>query len=62
MAQQESAWALAQLEALSEGQREIVKQMADRLVRRMLYPVSRNLRQNESGAENRESGASSPES
>jgi glutamyl-tRNA reductase len=44
MAEQESAWALAQLESLSERQREIVRQMADRLVRRVLYPVSRNLR------------------
>jgi glutamyl-tRNA reductase len=44
MAEQESAWALAQLETLSDGQREIVRQMADRLVRRVLYPVSRNLR------------------
>ena len=44
MAEQESAWALAQLESLSDRQREIVRQMADRLVRRVLYPVSRNLR------------------
>jgi glutamyl-tRNA reductase len=44
MAEQESAWALAQLETLSDSQREVVKQMADRLVRRVLYPVSRNLR------------------
>jgi glutamyl-tRNA reductase len=44
MAEQESAWALAQLEALSETQREVVREMADRLVRRVLYPVSRNLR------------------
>jgi glutamyl-tRNA reductase len=44
MAEQESAWALAQLESLSDGQREIVRQMADRLVRRVLYPVSRSLR------------------
>jgi glutamyl-tRNA reductase len=44
MAEQESSWALAQLETLSESQREVVKQMADRLVRRVLYPVSRNLR------------------
>ena len=44
IAEQESAWALAQLESLSDGQREIVRQMADRLVRRVLYPVSRNLR------------------
>jgi glutamyl-tRNA reductase len=44
MAEQESAWALAQLETLSESEREIVRQMADRLVRRVLYPVSRKLR------------------
>jgi glutamyl-tRNA reductase len=55
MAQQESARALAQLETLSESQREIVRQMAQRLVRRVLYPISRNLRQNEPGAEGRES-------
>jgi glutamyl-tRNA reductase len=45
MAEQESAWALAQLESLSEPEREIVRQMAERLVRRVLYPVSRNLRE-----------------
>jgi glutamyl-tRNA reductase len=45
LAEQESSWALAQLETLSESQREVVRQMADRLVRRVLYPVSRNLRQ-----------------
>jgi glutamyl-tRNA reductase len=44
MAEQESAWALAQLDSLSDSQREIVRQMADRLVRRVLYPVSRKLR------------------
>jgi glutamyl-tRNA reductase len=44
MAEQESAWALARLESLSDSDREIVRQMADRLVRRVLYPVSRNLR------------------
>ena len=44
LAEQEAAWALAQLESLSDRQREIVRQMADRLVRRVLYPVSRNLR------------------
>jgi glutamyl-tRNA reductase len=46
LAEQESAWALDQLHSLSESQREIVRQMADRLVRRVLYPVSRNLRAN----------------
>jgi glutamyl-tRNA reductase len=44
MAEQESAWALARLESLSDTDREIVRQMADRLVRRVLYPVSRDLR------------------
>jgi glutamyl-tRNA reductase len=44
LAEQESAWALEQLETLSESQREVVRQMADRLVRRVLYPVSRSLR------------------
>jgi glutamyl-tRNA reductase len=45
MAEQESAWALAQLESLSEAQREIVREMAERLVRRVLYPVSRSIRE-----------------
>jgi glutamyl-tRNA reductase len=49
MAEEESAWALARLSSLSETDREVVRQMADRLVRRVLYPVSRNLRENESG-------------
>jgi glutamyl-tRNA reductase len=44
LAEQESAWALGQLETLSEAQRQVVRQMAERLVRRVLYPVSRNLR------------------
>jgi len=44
MAEQESAWALARLGELSEADREVVRRMADRLVRRVLYPVSRNLR------------------
>ncbi len=44
MAEEEAAWALARLKSLSESDREIVRQMADRLVRRVLYPVSRNLR------------------
>jgi glutamyl-tRNA reductase len=50
MAEQESDWALAQLESLSPAQREVVKKMADRLVRRVLYPLSQN-RRTESGAE-----------
>jgi glutamyl-tRNA reductase len=44
MAEEESSWALARLNSLSDTEREIVRQMADRLVRRVLYPVSRNLR------------------
>ncbi len=44
MAEEESAWALARLSSLSETDRDVVRQMADRLVRRVLYPVSRDLR------------------
>jgi glutamyl-tRNA reductase len=44
MAQQETTWALSQLETLSESQRDVIRQMADRLVRRVLYPVSRSIR------------------
>jgi glutamyl-tRNA reductase len=44
LAEQESAWALARLGSLSETDQEVVRQMADRLVRRVLYPVSRNIR------------------
>jgi glutamyl-tRNA reductase len=59
LAEQESAWALTRLESLSESDREVVREMAERLVRRVLYPVSRDLRQNELGAGSRESGADS---
>lgn len=45
VAQQEAAWALAQLEDLTDRERVIVKEMADRLVRRVLYPVSRSIRE-----------------
>ena len=44
MAEQESEWALAQLEALSPAEREVVRKMADRLVKRVLFPLSQNLR------------------
>ena len=57
LAEQESAWALARLESLSASDREVVREMADRLIRRVLYPVSRDLRGNEPGAGSRESGA-----
>jgi glutamyl-tRNA reductase len=43
IAKQESTWALEQLGALSDTERQIVRQMAERLVRRVLYPVSRNI-------------------
>jgi glutamyl-tRNA reductase len=59
MAEQESAWALARLGELSEEERDVVRQMADRLVRRVLYPVSRNLREDESGAGSQELGVDS---
>jgi glutamyl-tRNA reductase len=62
MAEQESAWALARLESLSDGDREIVRQMADRLVRRVLYPVSRNLRGIAPGAGSREGELLAPDS
>ncbi|HKT58648.1 MAG TPA: glutamyl-tRNA reductase [Gemmatimonadales bacterium] len=45
VAEQEAARALAQLEDLSEQQRLVVREMADRLVRRVLYPVSRSMRE-----------------
>ncbi|HEY7636389.1 MAG TPA: glutamyl-tRNA reductase [Gemmatimonadales bacterium] len=44
IAQQEAEWALAHLEELTDRERGIVREMADRLVRRVLYPVSRSLR------------------
>ena len=44
MAEQESAWALAQLAELGEREQGIVREMAERLVRRVLYPVSRSMR------------------
>lgn len=44
LAEEESNWALNQLGNIPESQRDVVRQMADRLVRRVLYPVSRNLR------------------
>jgi len=45
VAEQEAARALAQLANLSDRERLIVKEMADRLVRRVLYPVSRSMRE-----------------
>jgi glutamyl-tRNA reductase len=45
VAEQEAARALAQLDDLTERERVVVKEMAERLVRRVLYPVSRSLRE-----------------
>ncbi len=47
VAEQETAWALDQLAELTEQEQAIVREMADRLVRRVLYPVSRSIRQAE---------------
>jgi glutamyl-tRNA reductase len=44
LAQEEAEAALAQLGPLSERERQVVKEMAERLVRRVLYPVSRTVR------------------
>jgi glutamyl-tRNA reductase len=48
VAEQEAAWALDQLVELTEQERDVVREMADRVVRRVLYPVSRSMRQPES--------------
>lgn len=47
VAEQETAWAFEQLAQLSDQEREVVREMADRLVRRVLYPVSKSLRRPE---------------
>jgi glutamyl-tRNA reductase len=47
MAQREAAWALSRLGGLSEQERQVVRDMAERLVRRVLYPVSRSIRLDE---------------
>ena len=45
VAAQEAAWALSQLGELSERDQRVVREMAERLVRRVLYPVSRSMRE-----------------
>lgn len=47
LAAQEAAWALDQLPGLSEAEQRVVRAMADRLVRRVLYPVSRAVREDD---------------
>jgi glutamyl-tRNA reductase len=44
VAEQEADWALSQLNDLTDEERGVVREMADRLVRRVLYPVSRSIR------------------
>ena len=44
-AEEEAETALAQLGPLSASERQVVKEMAERLVRRVLYPVSRTVRE-----------------
>ena len=45
LAEEEVDVALAQLGPLGERERQVVRQMAERLVRRVLYPVSRSVRE-----------------
>jgi glutamyl-tRNA reductase len=51
VAEQEATWALAQLGELSEEEQRVVREMAERLVRRVLYPVSRSLREEPASSE-----------
>ena len=44
IAERETAWALSRLHGLSDHERQVVRDMAQRLVRRVLYPVSRSIR------------------
>ena len=45
VAEQETAWVFDRLQDLTEGEREVVRAMADRLIRRVLYPMSRVIRE-----------------
>jgi glutamyl-tRNA reductase len=45
LAEEEAQRALAELEPLSEAEREVVRRMAGRLVRRLLYPASQKMRE-----------------
>jgi glutamyl-tRNA reductase len=54
IADRETAWALSKLGELSEQQRQIVREMAQRLVRRVLYPVSRSIRLEDTGPDETE--------
>jgi glutamyl-tRNA reductase len=45
VAEQEAARALEQLRGLSDREQQVVREMAERLVRRVLYPMSRSVRE-----------------
>jgi glutamyl-tRNA reductase len=45
LAQEEADRALAELESLSERDRDVVRQLASRLTRRLLYPASKAIRE-----------------
>ena len=45
LAEEETGRALAALESLSEAERDVVRQMAERIVRRLLYPASQKIRE-----------------
>ena len=47
IAQREATWALSRLDGLSDREQQVVREMAERLVRRVLYPVSRSIRLDE---------------
>jgi glutamyl-tRNA reductase len=49
VAAQETAWALSQMAALGERERRIVRELAERVARRVLYPVSHAVRADENG-------------
>jgi glutamyl-tRNA reductase len=51
LAEEEADAALAQLGPLGERERQVVREMAERLVRRVLYPVSRTVREGEAQPE-----------
>jgi glutamyl-tRNA reductase len=58
IAEREASWALARLGCLSEREQQIVRDMAQRLVRRVLYPVSRSIRLDETGDDDAEESLS----
>ena len=55
MAEEETARALSELGEPTERERRVVREMAERLVRRVLYPVSRDIRANGGSAKPPES-------